>query len=304
VQVWAGSKPLTIPVRTSYKSFKAARAYYKLPQSNVNVTYRWKEWLWLPIRYSDLPSSSQIAITIWDSAGPRKQVPFGGTTVSLFTNSDKSSHPRLSLYCRRLIGRTLKTGHIKLKLWLGKEADGLSDTSTPGTFTSTNEMDRLEKLMKRHEQGDLPRLDWLDNIVFRKIEQLNISSKSPSTNTTTTASAAGGEVFLYIDFPRFDFPVIFSDYEYPEQAVAMSLAGMFTTRGVIEEGDGGPANFVTDAETSRDNPVEAKHRRLVRSHRNGPLDRDLKPNAKIRDELNVPPSPSRFSGFLLRGCLC
>ena len=37
----------------------------------------------------------------------------------------------------------------------------------------------------------------------------------------------------------------------------------------------------------RDNPAENKHRRLVRSHRAGVLDRDLKPNAKIRDELNV-----------------
>jgi phosphatidylinositol 3-kinase len=184
--------------------------------------------------------------------------------------------------------RTLKTGHIKLKLWLGKEADGLSNTTTPGTFTSTNEMDRLEKLMKRHEQGDLPRLDWLDNIVFRKIEQLNIS-KSPATNTTTPMSS---KVFVYIDFPRFDFPVIFSDWEYPEPAAATSPVGVFTTRGVIEEGDGGPAGFVADAEGARDNPVEAKHRRLVRSHRNGPLDRDLKPNAKIRDELNVRPAPS------------
>lgn len=37
----------------------------------------------------------------------------------------------------------------------------------------------------------------------------------------------------------------------------------------------------------RDNPAESKHRRLVRNHRTGDLDRDLKPNAKIRDELNV-----------------
>lgn len=44
---------------------------------------------------------------------------------------------------------------------------------------------------------------------------------------------------------------------------------------------------VVDPEIVRENPVEAKHRRLVRSHRNGPLDRELKPNAKIRDELNV-----------------
>lgn len=46
-------------------------------------------------------------------------------------------------------------------------------------------------------------------------------------------------------------------------------------------------SIVLDSDLLRDNPVEAKHRRLVRSHRNGPLDRDLKPNPKIRDELNV-----------------
>jgi phosphatidylinositol 3-kinase len=59
------------------------------------------------------------------------------------------------------------------------------------------------------------------------------------------------------------------------------------TNGVIETGEGGPVCSVWDPEAIKDNPVEAKHRRLVRSHRNGPLDRDLKPNAKIRDELNV-----------------
>lgn len=45
--------------------------------------------------------------------------------------------------------------------------------------------------------------------------------------------------------------------------------------------------IVEDHEIARENPVEAKHRRLVRSHRNSPLDRELKPNPKIRDELNV-----------------
>ena len=38
---------------------------------------------------------------------------------------------------------------------------------------------------------------------------------------------------------------------------------------------------------TRENPVEDKHRRLVRSHRSSPYDRELKPNAKIRDELGV-----------------
>lgn len=44
---------------------------------------------------------------------------------------------------------------------------------------------------------------------------------------------------------------------------------------------------VIDPDIIRENIVEAKHRRLVRGHRSGPLDRELKPNAKIRDELNV-----------------
>ncbi|KAF9314551.1 Phosphatidylinositol (PI) 3-kinase [Podila horticola] len=54
--------------------------------------------------------------------------------------------------------------------------------------------------------------------------------------------------------------------------------------------------IVADPEISQENPVEAKHRRLVRSHRNSPLDRELKPNPKIRDELaqilRYPPSHS------------
>jgi phosphatidylinositol 3-kinase len=44
---------------------------------------------------------------------------------------------------------------------------------------------------------------------------------------------------------------------------------------------------VIDPEVARDNLVEDKHRRLVRSHRSSPYDRELKPNAKIRDELGV-----------------
>lgn len=44
---------------------------------------------------------------------------------------------------------------------------------------------------------------------------------------------------------------------------------------------------VIDPDVTHENPVEDKHRRLVRSHRSSPYDRELKPNAKIRDELGV-----------------
>lgn len=51
---------------------------------------------------------------------------------------------------------------------------------------------------------------------------------------------------------------------------------------------------MVDPDVARENPVEDKHRRLVRSHRSSPYDRELKPNAKIRDELSV----SRFHRVL------
>lgn len=92
MQVWADSKPLTVPVQTAYKSFKSQRQYgYPRAHThgqNTKDCYRWAEWLTLPINYCDLPLSAQLAITVWDLGGPGKTIPFGGTTVRLF-DADK-----------------------------------------------------------------------------------------------------------------------------------------------------------------------------------------------------------------------
>jgi len=45
---------------------------------------RWNEWISLPIRYCDLPLSSQITFTVWDTGGPRRAIPVGGSTFRLF----------------------------------------------------------------------------------------------------------------------------------------------------------------------------------------------------------------------------
>lgn len=154
-------------------------------------------------------------------------------------------------------------------------------------------MDRIEKLFKKHELGELPRLDWLDNLAFRQIERINKQSSSERKN----------DHYLFIEFPRFDFPVVYSDYEYtpsssnqsnvnssisPTTSSAPSAPSRNTPATNSDTGGTGLgfSMRVYDPEITRDNPAESKHRRLVRSHRNGPLDRDLKPNAKIRDELN------------------
>lgn len=45
---------------------------------------RWNEWITLPIRYCDLPLSSQLTFTVWDIGGPRAAIPVGGSTFRMF----------------------------------------------------------------------------------------------------------------------------------------------------------------------------------------------------------------------------
>ncbi|TGO89694.1 hypothetical protein BPOR_0098g00250 [Botrytis porri] len=339
VQLWADSKPLTVPVQTAYKSFKNER--------------KWNEWLTLPIDCSTIPLSSQLAITVWDlspTGGDGAQghaVPFGGTTLRLF---DKDNQ--------------LQKGRQKCHLHRRKAADGLDSSSTPAVLPNvrrtgsrskgeaeiidkeSEELDRLEKLFKKHEMGEIARIEWLDQLVFRGVEKRGLQASSTSLKniqrrrtrqksvilTLDGAEEKNNDVdhnlsedhpskddrfTLHVELPRFDFPVVFADHEYPPPPIS-SLQNLSSSQSNIilkpppqvqfgpgingfgdndELGFGGRLVRVYDPEVgARDNPAESKHRRLVRSHRTGVLDRDLKPNAKVRDELNniIAYSPTHF----------
>ncbi|KAI1006642.1 Phosphatidylinositol 3-kinase catalytic subunit type 3 [Podosphaera aphanis] len=323
IQLWADSKPLTVPVQTAYKPFRNER--------------RWNEWLTLPINYSTLPLSSQLAITIWDLSPTGREgglghvIPFGGTTIPLFDKENQLQKGRQKCYVHRR-----------------KLADGLNATTTPSVFLPAEnntakvnsrffnkdgeEMDRLEKLFKRHEMGEIPRVEWLDQLVFRVIEKRaqensslsaralqrkssrqtteslagEVENKAQKTTESELSDAEQSERFtLNIEFPRFDFPIVFADHECPSpmstpahvnssqpNAQTKSPPKVQYGPGINGLGDSNNSKLggclaVYDPEVvARDNPAESKHRRLVRSHRKGVMDRDLKPNAKVRDELN------------------
>ncbi|EER41354.1 phosphoinositide 3-kinase [Histoplasma capsulatum H143] len=295
VQLWASSKPLGVPIQTAYKAFKTSRT--------------WNEWLTMPVSIKDAPINSQLAITVWDLSplggvdAHGHSVPFGGTTISLFDEDG-----------------TLKKGRQKCKIYRHKAADGLSNTTTPskpaqkrrlpphtdhGPTPEEEELERLEKLIKKHEMGEIPRVDWLDQLVFRAVEKKKLDAEESAKKRAIRNQAARAKVqvktsgkpdsldddweedqindheenfVLYIEFPRFDFPLVFEDFEYPRPPISsysqQQLSGSNSTlKPPPEVGQKG-------------NPCEDKHRRLVRSHRTGIMDRDLKPNPKIRDELN------------------
>ncbi|KAF2721707.1 phosphatidylinositol 3-kinase [Polychaeton citri CBS 116435] len=332
VQPFADSKPLTVYTQTPYKHFKNGRV--------------WNQWLTLPVEYSTLPVNTQLAITVWDLSpinphdGDRgHHVPFGGTTIPLFDED-----------------ATLRMGRQKCKVWRHRAADGFSDTSTPWRERKRRrarratgddcepiivtekqsqraaELDRLVALMKKHEMGEIPTNQWLDQMVFRKIEKLERESVRDGIRSRKSrdkkqdedgllvnpgskcaegdADHVDGTFFLYIELPRFDHPIVFTDREYPPPpmsaiAVPSSIQatsgninlkpppdlalgpGIQSDTGGSDAADGGGRLIsLYDPEIGHaDNPAESKHRRLIRGQRTS-LDRDLKPNPKMRDFLN------------------
>ncbi|PSN74691.1 phosphatidylinositol 3-kinase [Corynespora cassiicola Philippines] len=315
VQIWADSKPLTVPVQTAYKSFKKERT--------------WNEWLELPVTYSNLPATSHLAITVWDLSPLEDRdsnlhaVPFGGTTIPLF-NKDN----------------TLLKGRQRCRLHRFKAADGLTGTTTPWVIPPARrsrkdavvedtvddqiaEMQRLEDLLKKQEMGDIPQNQWLDSLLFKKMMKIrNEALKAEAAGLSRQRLQSGAEpaaangaeqdedsddlFYLDIELPRFDHSIVFTDVEYPPPPVSdIKLPSDADIRlqpppevsfgpGINVDGNGyGDANAgrlirIYDPEIGRKiNPAEDKHRELMRSQQTDSLDRDRKPNVHVRDRLNM-----------------
>lgn len=77
------------------------------------------------------------------------------------------------------------------------------------------------QLMKDHERGDIVKIDWLDRLAFRQIEQVHQQESLESQH-----------LYLYVDLPRFDFPVVFSEQVrvYKHQAPLTFRKTLFRNR--------------------------------------------------------------------------
>ncbi|ETI20718.1 hypothetical protein G647_07060 [Cladophialophora carrionii CBS 160.54] len=325
-QLWAESKPLGVSMQTPHLFFKNSRV--------------WNKWLELPILVKDCPISSQVAITIWDlSPCPENgsldhAIPFGGTTIPLF---DKDGTLRKGRQKCKVYRRRAADGHAPTKTpHIPRPKRRKPNESPPPSIPEEEELERLEQLFKKHEMNEIPQNDWLDQLVFQKVgkkarevdeaarKRSSITKaskrKSPSANTNeanghvvhddeseSDLDADDEERFtLYVDFPRWDFPIIFEDYGYEPSRIMKEFSSAMSASALgakpppeVRYGPGiAPGTSVVDDEEypvvqmfdpeqfQRENPCESKHRRLVRSDRNAFSDSDQKPNAKMRDELN------------------
>lgn len=210
------------------------------------------------------------------------------TDSFLLRNSEIVGGTTLSLFGKK---RTLRKGKQRCLLHRGKLADGYIATSTPSKLPRSNplttqddaeaeeadKLGRLEKLVKKQERGDLPRLDWLDKCAFRQIEKIHAEETAKSPH-----------MYIYVDLPRFDFPIVFNEIDLPQPSlppfpISAPLPQFQQQYSTTNFSD---IFTVVDPEMLQDNPIESKHTRLHRSHRNGPLDRELRPEKSVRDALN------------------
>ncbi|KAG1845447.1 hypothetical protein F4604DRAFT_1688741 [Suillus subluteus] len=136
----------------------------------------------------------------------------------------------------------------------GQEADGSMQTKTPSKLGSRDEMGCLEK-------------------VFGKMEE---------TYDRTTESGDREVRRIYIDLPRFDFPVVF------RESISAAFLNFFATDPHLWG--------ILDPESAHENPVEDKHCQLVQSHPSSPKYSIMHlPASQLRGErlhLEVPLLPS------------
>lgn len=162
-------------------------------------------------------------------------------------------------------------------------------------------------------------VDWLDRLVYKKIEALRqvcLKRQSQARNngedqmlplpqdqvsaTQVNPSWRDQERgVLLVELQKFDHPIVFADTHYPgplplkvpvnliRPPPLLSAESLYSSP--LNEGVGQSQQLwrIYDPEQfQKINLCEDMHKRLARGRRTGLLDRDLKPSAKIRDELH------------------
>lgn len=99
-------------------------------------------------------------------------------------------------------------GIVDLRVWPGIEADGNNPTTTPGKVRDNGkeQMQRLAKLTKKHRNGHISKVDWLDRLTFRELELINEKEKRSSNY-----------LYLMVEFPSITVDNIPNYIVYFEQ---------------------------------------------------------------------------------------
>ncbi|KAI5969238.1 VPS34 [Candida margitis] len=279
---------ISIPIQTSYKAFN-------------NKKRIWNQVLKLAIDGDQVWYDSYVKFSVIEIVDT-KPVVFGVGFLSLFNH--KSS--------------TLRSGSHKVPIYTEADVDSEAGKLNYGTLTG---LTTLEQDLINYENGQYPRINWLDKIALPMID-------------VTSDCTRDHDYYLYVELPQYEFPIVYSDITYnvpglePRTSVN-PLLNNATTSKVINSIDipmstssdpkaakiydpdfqltanyagtnnapNGTAAGATTTPNANTNgtanatnlmldPIELKFHKLERNiNNNSIIDKDLKPSPQLRDEL-------------------
>ncbi|KNC55508.1 uncharacterized protein AMSG_11665 [Thecamonas trahens ATCC 50062] len=261
------------PSTTTNKTF---HYIYSAEVAALNVRVRMvglvPAWLEFPVRYADLPRSAVLVATLWNVAAPEAASPLGSAVFPLFRSNGVLAKGKHSLALSPAQIASPLHG-LDAGFGSGRDVPRMAQPPPPEPGSLEATYANVAAGMRAYDQGDVPRVEWLDALAFEHVHALKARAQH-----VAGASAAGDT--LVIELVTFDYPVLATPLEE-----------------VVELAGGPPPfpNFATNALVTvcdpfvgvDSNPVEAKHRRLARSHRKGFLDHNLKPNSAERRALHA-----------------
>lgn len=216
--------------------------------------WNWNEWIEFPIAICDLPRDTVVVVKIFDSISPSKSVIVGTAFVSIFGHQG-----------------VMRTGLYDLKIWFEEELEQalkIEKNLVTASLSGQDELDRLYELKSNYHNGQTVKIDWLDKLTFLEMEKMTQRMKSASKN-----------MFLSVEFPK---ALIDGSIDVPIMYYETILEDQRASRGPKND-----LSLINDPELGLENIIEGKHHRLSRSARSCVSDKDLKPNASMRDQLNA-----------------
>ncbi|ODV88069.1 hypothetical protein CANARDRAFT_193904 [[Candida] arabinofermentans NRRL YB-2248] len=295
IHIESTGKQLTVPILTSIKYYNKNNNNSNSNGSGVNQQSQYEryesnrsEWVNLPIDYCQLPLDSKLVMQFYNySLKDGSVITIGDCKLNLFNQETDC---------------TLNKGYQKVKInFRGDDAEQIK-------ITKPGQMQILEEKLKLKESGFNNSIDWLDQMSYRKIEQINIK-ESLKQKQENMAFDKTGDVFISLELAQFEIPIVFSDSKYATLSIttseshslnAVAANNNINNRDQVVFNDITSSNLkalksnykpnIFDPDQYRseiiEDPIEYKFRRLERTHQSSSLDKEIKPTLKIRNELN------------------
>ncbi|CAH6719054.1 phosphatidylinositol 3-kinase Vps34p [[Candida] jaroonii] len=247
----------------------------------------WNKVMKLPINYNQVSMDSYLKITIFEVVETKPTV-FGVGFISLFNHDDYSLRKGLQKI-------PIRTTNI-----LDEEVN----------YSGNSDLSSLESKVIKYENGEFPKIQWLDKLSMPLVEK---------NRTEEQVSDENYSHYLYIEFPKFELPIIYSDISYslPDTKAIVNefikhKKEDFNNTGFIINKVNITGTKVFDPDYHYTNlsllnnpqmanganqtgympvnknmdPIEFKYHKLERNMNNSILlDKELKPTPQLRDEL-------------------